>query len=134
MTTNTTASADSESNPFSVLGDALEAAAQSMGDARVDATASAKVAAAKVQSGVTAGAYYTGYGVSYGVVFTGVFLKELLPVDNAFRRGIEQGAVDGTEAAVEAAHKVVGLPPEEDAEAIEAEKATEAETPAAAPQ
>ena len=66
MTTNPSAFQASESNPFSVLGEALEAAAESVGDARTDATASAKVAAAKVQSGVSKGAYYTAYGVFSG--------------------------------------------------------------------
>jgi hypothetical protein len=89
----------SESNPFSVLGEALDAASDSIGDARADATASAKLAAQKVQSGVGAGAYYAAYGVSYGVVFSGVFLKELLPANNAIRRGFE----DGAEAAIRSA-------------------------------
>jgi hypothetical protein len=81
-----------ESNPLSVLGEALDAASASISDARADATASAKSAALKVQSGVGTGAYYTAYGISYGLVFSGVFLKELLPVHNAIRRGFEDGA------------------------------------------
>lgn len=132
MTKNTTAEGP-EANPFSVLGDALDAAAEAVGDARVDATASAKVAAAKVQSGISTGAYYTGYGVSYGVVFTGVFLKELLPADNAFRRGIEAGVVDGSHAGVEAAHKVVGLPSGEETEPATDEEVAEAEPAVTAP-
>lgn len=87
-----------ESNPLSVLGDALEAAAQSIGDARADASESAKAAAQKVKSGVSAGAYNAAYGLSFGVVFGAVFLKELLPEDNALRRGFE----DGAEAAIDA--------------------------------
>ena len=99
MTTNASATHSSSSNALSALGDALDAAAESVGHARADATASAKLAAAKVQSGVSVGAYYTAYGLSYGVVFSGVFLKELLPTSNSFRRGLE----DGAEAAIDAA-------------------------------
>jgi hypothetical protein len=103
----------SPSNPISVLGEALEAAAGSVHDARTDATASAKVAAAKVQSGISKGAYYSAYGVSYGAVFGGVFLKELLPADSALRRGFEEGVQDGTRAAIGAAARIHGLAEEE---------------------
>ena len=99
MTVNTNVSDSSENNPFSALGDALDAAAQSVGDARADATASAKVAAAKVQSGVSTGAYYAAYGLSYGLVFSGVFIKELLPAGNPVRRGFEDGATAAFDAA-----------------------------------
>ena len=87
-----------ETNAFSILGDALEAAAESIGDATSDASASAKHAARKVKSGVSAGAYTAAYGLSFGIVFGGVFLKELLPGDSAIRRGLEEGA----EAALDA--------------------------------
>ena len=110
MTINTNSSPEAESNPFTVLGEALEAAADSIGDARTDATASAKVAAAKVQSGVSAGAYYTAYGVSYGLVFSGVFIKELLPTNSSIRRGFEQGYSDGSKAAVGAVAKITAGP------------------------
>jgi len=97
MTTTTTAT---DANPLSVLGEALDAASESIGDARADATASAKAAALKVQTGVSTGAYYAAYGVSYGVVFSGVFLKELLPTNNAIRRGFEDGADAAIKTAV----------------------------------
>lgn len=100
MTTTVKPASASESNPFSVLGEALDAASQSIGDARADATASAKAAALKVQSTVGTGAYYAAYGVSYGVVFSGVFLKELLPTNNAVRRGFEDGAQAAIKSAV----------------------------------
>lgn len=96
----TTAKPATESNPLSVLGEALDAASQSIGDARADATASAKAAALKVQTTVGTGAYYAAYGVSYGVVFSGVFLKELLPNNNAIRRGFEDGAQAAVKSAV----------------------------------
>jgi len=97
---STTIKPSTESNPLSVLGEALDAASQSIGDARTDATASAKAAALKVQSTVGTGAYYTAYGVSYGLVFSGVFLKELLPTNNAVRRGFEDGAQAAIKSAV----------------------------------
>ncbi len=100
MTTTIKPAGASESNPFSALGEALDAASQSVSDARADATASAKAAALKVQSTVGAGAYYAAYGVSYGVVFSGVFLKELLPTNNAIRRGFEDGAQAAIKTAV----------------------------------
>ncbi len=100
MSTKTKPSVATESNPFSVLGEALDAASQSIGDARADATASAKATALKVKSSVGTGAYYTAYGVSYGVVFSGVFLKELLPANNAIRRGFEDGAQAAIKSAV----------------------------------
>lgn len=100
MSTTIKRSSASESNPLSVLGEALDAASQSISDARADATASAKAAALKVQTGVGVGAYYAAYGVSFGVVFSGVFLKELLPLNNALRRGFEDGAQAAIKSAV----------------------------------
>ncbi len=100
MASKTKRPEESTSNPLSVLGEALDAAAESIGDARADATVSARRAARKVQSGVSTGAYYTGYGVSYGLVFSGVFLKELLPPTNPLRRGFEDGALAGARTAV----------------------------------
>jgi hypothetical protein len=99
MSTNATSAQAPTSNALSALGEALDAASVSVGHARADATESAKLAAAKVQSGVSVGAYYTAYGLSYGVVFTGVFLKELLPLNNPIRRGFEDGAVAAIDAA-----------------------------------
>jgi hypothetical protein len=108
--TTTNASGASDSSPLSVLGEALEAASESIGDARADATASAKAAALKVQSSVGVGAYYAAYGVSYGVVFSGVFLKELLPANHAIRRGFEDGADAAIKSAVNlrGAHETLG--------------------------
>lgn len=99
MSTNATHAQAPTSNALSALGEALDAASASVSHAGADATQSAKLAAAKVQSGVSVGAYYTAYGLSYGVVFTGVFLKELLPLNNPIRRGLEDGAVAAIDAA-----------------------------------
>jgi len=113
---STTIKPSSDANPLSVLGEALDAASQSIGDARTDATASAKAAALKVQSTVGTGAYYAAYGVSYGVVFSGVFLKELLPANNAIRRGFEDGAQAAVKSAVNirAGRKVLEESPSEE--------------------
>jgi hypothetical protein len=99
MSTNATSSQAPTSNALSALGEALDAASVSVSHARADATQSAKLAAAKVQSGVSVGAYYSAYGISYGFVFTGVFIKELLPLNNPIRRGLEDGAVAAIDAA-----------------------------------
>jgi hypothetical protein len=87
-----------ENSVLASLGDALEAAAESIGDARSSASEQAEIAARKVKSGVSAGAYHAAYGLSFGVVFGAVFLKELLPESSALRRGFEEGA----EAAIDA--------------------------------
>jgi len=111
MTTPTSRSESSDANPLAALGEALEAAAESIGgaqsDARAHATESAKAAAIKVQSGVGTGAYYAAYGISYSLVFSGVFIRELLPVNNPIRRGFEDGAVAAYDAATRrVAHEV----------------------------
>jgi hypothetical protein len=106
MTVNAS-SESAESNPLSALGEALEAAAESVGNARAEATENAKLAAAKVQSGVSSGAYYAAYGISYGLIFSGVFVKELLPPNNPIRRGFEDGAVAAFDAAAHAVRAAV---------------------------
>lgn len=100
-----TAADPHEAHAFSILGDALEAAAESIGDATSDASESARIAARKVKSGISSGAYHAAYGLSFGLVFSGVFLKELLPQDSAVRRGLEEGAEAAFDAiAVRKAH------------------------------
>jgi hypothetical protein len=90
-----------ETNPLSVLGDALESAAETFGEATTNARKSAKAAAKSAQKNLATGTYKAAYGVSYGLVYATVFLTELLPEDNILRRGFEEGA----EAALEAASK-----------------------------
>lgn len=94
--TDTSDSLDESS--VTALGEAIEAAAGTIGAARVNASRSAKIAAGKVQSGISTGSYSAAYGLSFGVVFTAVFLKEFLPEGSAVRRGLE----DGAEAAFDA--------------------------------
>jgi hypothetical protein len=87
-----------DTSPLSVLGEALESAAETFGQATTNARASAKVAAKKVRKTFGAGVYKTAYGISYGLVYGAVFVTELLPKDNVLRRGFE----DGAEAALDA--------------------------------
>ncbi len=61
------------------------------------------------------------------MVFSGVFLKELLPTDSALRRGFEQGAVDGSKAAVEAVSRIVTVPKDLDEELAEKDAAASGE-------
>ena len=77
-----------DAGTLSALGDALEAAAGSIGTARTRATTSISSAARKVGSVIGSGAYHSAYGVSYGVVFSAVFMKEFLPQHSAIRRGL----------------------------------------------
>jgi len=96
----------SDSEPSTVLTQALETVAGSVGEAGTDATASSHTAAATFQSGLGKGAYYT----TYGVVFTSVFLKELLPTESSLRRGFEQGVADGAKAAMSVWGRFYALP------------------------
>jgi hypothetical protein len=96
---STRAKRAAETDPLSVLGDALESAAETFGEATANARASAKVAARKAERLFSAGVYKGAYGISYALVFGAVFIKELLPEDNVLRRGFEEGA----EAALDAA-------------------------------
>jgi hypothetical protein len=89
-----------QADPLARLGERIETAAGSLGDAATNATASAKVAARKVKDAAHSGAYHSAYGVAFGVVFSAVFLVELLPANNVFRRGFEDGAEEGFDAAI----------------------------------
>jgi hypothetical protein len=89
-----------QADPLARLGERIETAAGSLGDAATHATASARVAALKVKDAAHSGAYHSAYGVAFGVVFSAVFLVELLPQNNVFRRGFEDGAEEGFDAAI----------------------------------
>ena len=88
-----------ESDAFSVLGEALESAAETFGDLTASAGDTARNAARGVSSAVSTGVYKGSYGLSFGVVFSAVFLTELLPAGNAIRRGFEDGAHSALETA-----------------------------------
>ncbi|ACB95316.1 hypothetical protein [Beijerinckia indica] len=120
---STTAEPTVETNALSVLGDALESAAVSLGEAATDARESAKIAAKKVRGTLSAGVYKAAYGVSFGVVFSAVFLTELLPEDSVLRRGLVDGAKDGLEVALSRTHEASAAEEEtvEDEEDLEQE-------------
>ncbi len=86
-----------ESNAFSVLGDALESAAENFEEATVNAKDSAKKAAHTARRALGNGVHKTAYGAAYGIVYASIFLTELWPEDNVLRRGL----VDGASAAIE---------------------------------
>jgi hypothetical protein len=87
-----------ESNAFSVLGDALESAAESFEEVTVNARDSASKAAKTARRAIGTGVHKTGYGLAYGVIYASIFLTELWPEDNAWRRGLQDGATDAIEA------------------------------------
>jgi hypothetical protein len=91
-----------ESNAFSVLGDALESAAESFEEVTVNARDSAKRAAHTTRRALGNGVHKTAYGAAYGVVYASIFLTELWPEDNLWRRGLVEGAA----AAIEERGKV----------------------------
>jgi hypothetical protein len=90
MTTKTEKVA--EANAFSALGDALESAAEKFEEGSAVARQSAKAAAKTTRRFFADGVYNSAYWVSYGFVYSAVYLTELLPEDNSFRRGLEEGA------------------------------------------
>jgi hypothetical protein len=99
MTTKTEKAA--ETNAFSALGDALESAAEKFEEGSAVARQSAKDAAKATRKVFAGGAYNSAYWVSYGFVFSAVYLTELLPENNSFRRGLEEGATDAQTKAHE---------------------------------
>lgn len=86
-------------DPLSSLGGSLQSATASLSHLAGRAGSSLKAAAGKVGSAAYSGVYHAGYGVAFGVVFSGVFLVELLPENNVLRRGFEDGAEEGVDAA-----------------------------------
>ena len=92
MTTKTEKAA--ETNAFSALGEALESAAEKFEEGTTVARQSAKEAAQATRKVFAGGVYNTAYWVSYGFVYSTVYLTELLPEENSFRRGLEEGATD----------------------------------------
>jgi hypothetical protein len=93
MTTKTEKAA--ETNAFSALGDALESAAEKFEEGSAVARQSAKAAAKTTRRFFADGVYNSAYWVSYGFVYSAVYLTELLPEDNSFRKGLVEGATAG---------------------------------------
>jgi hypothetical protein len=90
MTTKTEKA--TETNAFSALGDALESAAEKFEEGSAVARQSAKEAAKVTRRVFADGVYNSAYWVSFGVVYSAVYLTELLPENNTFRKGLEEGA------------------------------------------
>ncbi|MBV8612832.1 MAG: hypothetical protein JOY66_03550, partial [Acetobacteraceae bacterium] len=93
-----TTTATAEADPFAILGDALETAADSLETASTDARASAHRASAGTKRVIGSGAYSISYGLAYGAVFTATYLHDLMPIGSAVQRGFADGAHDALEA------------------------------------
>ena len=78
--------------PFTILGDTLESAAESFEEASVNANDSARRAARATKRALGTGVYNAFYGLSFGIVFSGVFITELLPEGGNVRRALTDGA------------------------------------------
>ena len=90
------------SHPFSILGDALESAAESLEQATANAPESARRAAQTTRRALGTGFYKACYGLSFGVVYSAVFIAELVPENSTIARAFREGA----DAAREARHRV----------------------------
>lgn len=111
-----------ESNPFSVLGDALESAAETFEEATSNAKSSAKKAAGTTKRAFCNLVHKTAYYSSYGVIYSSVFLTELWPTDNPWRVGLEEGAT----AAIDDRKKARELKPSKKKEVAHEEMSEEA--------
>ena len=87
-----------EEDPFAILGETLDTAADSLEAASTDARASAHRAAARTKRVIGSGAYSISYGLAYGTVFAATYLHDLMPVGSAVQRGFADGAHDALEA------------------------------------
>jgi len=84
-----------------MLGKTLDSAAKAVEEASVGLTDSVKKAAKTTKRAIGIGFHDTAYSISYGVVYAAVFLIELLPEENAIRRGF----VDGAKSALDTRQK-----------------------------
>ncbi len=117
-------------NPFAILGETLETAADSMNDTKARARGSARRAAAATKRVVGSGTYSTSYGLAYGVVWVGTYLHDLLPTGSSIQRGFDDGSHD----AIAARDRRRALREEEvELEGAEVEDTDEEAPPAAAP-
>jgi hypothetical protein len=99
-------------NAFSALGKALGSAAEKLEAGTNVALQSAKKTAAATGEVFAGGVYNTSYWISYGFVYTAVYLTELLPEENSFRRGLEEGT-SAAQTKIHAAKKTESDPPSE---------------------
>jgi hypothetical protein len=99
-------------NAFSALGKALGSAAEKVEAGTNVALQSAKKTASATGEVFAGGVYNTSYWISYGFVFSTVYLTELLPEENSFRKGLEEGA-SAAHLKAHAAKKTKSDPPTE---------------------
>lgn len=85
-------------DPFAILGETLETAADSMNDTKARARGSARRAAAATKRVVGSGTYSASYGLAYGVVWVGTYLHDLLPTGSSIQRGFDDGSHDAIAA------------------------------------
>ena len=119
-------------DPFAILGETLESAANSMEGGEARARSSAHRAADATKRVVGSGAYSTSYGLAYGAVWIGTYLHDLLPPGGVVQRGFADGAHDSLAARIlrlalaeeQAAHRH-----DEPLETTDAEPAHAAATP-----
>jgi hypothetical protein len=95
MSTQTPAQAG---HPFSILGDALESAAESLEQATANAPESARRAAQTTRRALGTGFYKACYGLSFGIVYSAVFIAELVPENSTMARAFREGAEAAREA------------------------------------
>ena len=87
-------------DPFAILGETLEAAANSMDTAETRARNSAHRAADATKRVVGSGTYSTSYGLAYGAVWIGTYLHDLMPPGGVVQRGFTDGAHDALAARI----------------------------------
>jgi hypothetical protein len=90
----TTKTSMAETNAFSSLGNALESAAEKFGEGSTVARQSVAQAAKVTRNFLADGVYKSTYWTSYGFVFSAVYLVELFPETNSFRRGLVEASTD----------------------------------------
>jgi hypothetical protein len=92
------ASDNTAEDPFAILGETLETAADSMEETKARARGSARRAAAATKRVVGSGSYSASYGLAYGIVWMGTYLHDLLPTGGSIQRGFDDGSHDAIAA------------------------------------
>jgi hypothetical protein len=87
-------------DPFAILGETLETAANAMETGEARARNSAHRAADATKRAVGSGAYSTSYGLAYGVVWIGTYLHDMMPPGGVVQRGFTDGAHDALAARI----------------------------------
>jgi hypothetical protein len=87
-------------DPFLILGETLETAADSVESMDVRARNSAHRAADATKRAVGSGAYSTSYGLAYGAVWLGTYLHDMMPPGGVIQRGFADGTHDALAARI----------------------------------